>query len=115
MKTYTNIEQSKKLAEILPVESADMYWKNGVSDKYIQCFTPFVGTGTDMDYDYDVPCWLLAALLNILPRETRLLKSGTDDTYHCDCPSKGNVPGNFDNPIDSCYELILKLKEKDLL
>lgn len=26
MKAYTDIEQSKKLAEILPVESADMWW-----------------------------------------------------------------------------------------
>ena len=26
MKTYTDIEQSKKLAEILPPESADMKW-----------------------------------------------------------------------------------------
>ena len=42
MKTYTDLEQSKKLTEILPFERADMYWKNGVSDKYIQCFTPFV-------------------------------------------------------------------------
>ena len=28
MKAYTDIEQSKKLAEILPVESADMYYLN---------------------------------------------------------------------------------------
>ena len=26
MKAYTDIEQSKKLAEILPTESADMKW-----------------------------------------------------------------------------------------
>lgn len=26
MKAYTDIEQSKKLAEILPIESADMYY-----------------------------------------------------------------------------------------
>ena len=27
-KAFTNLEQSKKLAEILPIESADMYWFN---------------------------------------------------------------------------------------
>jgi hypothetical protein len=27
MKSYTDIEQSKKLAEFLPIESADMYYK----------------------------------------------------------------------------------------
>ena len=26
IKSYTDISQSKKLAEILPLESADMYW-----------------------------------------------------------------------------------------
>lgn len=26
MKAYTDLEQSKKLAEILPIESADMYY-----------------------------------------------------------------------------------------
>ena len=32
MKAFTSLEQSKKLAEILPLESADMlqgYWYNG--------------------------------------------------------------------------------------
>ena len=28
MKSYTDLEQSKKLAEILPPESADMCWTN---------------------------------------------------------------------------------------
>ena len=27
MKNYTDIKQSKKLAEILPLESADMHWQ----------------------------------------------------------------------------------------
>ena len=26
MKAYTDVEQSKKLAEILPIESADLWW-----------------------------------------------------------------------------------------
>ena len=26
MKSYTDIKQSRKLAEILPIESADMWW-----------------------------------------------------------------------------------------
>ena len=26
IKSYTDIEQSRKLAEILPIESSDMYW-----------------------------------------------------------------------------------------
>ena len=33
LKSYTDIEQSKKLAEILPLESADMFY-DGVQDLY---------------------------------------------------------------------------------
>ena len=29
MKIYTGLEQSHKLAEFLPIESADMYWDYG--------------------------------------------------------------------------------------
>lgn len=28
IKAYTDLEQSKKLVEILPIESADMYWRS---------------------------------------------------------------------------------------
>lgn len=54
MKAYTNIEQSKKLAEILPTESADHH--------YVRKVTDFRG-----------------------------------------------------NPVDTCYEMILKLHELKLL
>ena len=71
MKAFTDLEQSKTLSKILPLESADMYWRNGVSDKYIQCFTPFVinENGTNINFDYDIPCWSLAALLEQLKSE----------------------------------------------
>ena len=32
MKSYTDLEQSRKLAKILPIESADMSWKHYVPD-----------------------------------------------------------------------------------
>ena len=115
IKSYTDIDQSKKLAEILPIESADMYWKNGVSDKYIQCFTPFVSDDykTNVDYDYDVPCWSLASLLGVL-RGTNI---STPDTLN---KSRYSCWNDYDivyasNPIDVCYEMILKLHEKGLL
>lgn len=107
IKAYTDLAQSKKLAEILPLESADMYWSFG-NIKFM-----------DDDYDSNVvqhiPAWSLAALLSVLPKGTRLLKSATDNTYHCDCP-EGNVASMwFDNPVDACYELILKLYEFKML
>ena len=44
MKNYTDINQSKKLAEILPLESADMTWEQ-VADSLEQSFVwkPTIG------------------------------------------------------------------------
>ena len=130
IKSYTDIEQSKKLAEILPFESADMYWKNGTSDKYIQCFTPFVidEDGANADFDYDVPCWSLAALLNVLPQEifngqyviniTEGLNNKWILTYD-HCKNRNNsyygLSTDANNLVDTCYYLILKLHELKLL
>ena len=110
MKSYTDIEQSKKLAEILPLESADMYWFRDNIE------TPRIYPEDMMKNSVSVtcPCWSLAALLSVLPEGTRLLKSATDDTYHCDCP-KGNIDKWFDNPIEVCYEMVLNLHEQELL
>ena len=129
MKSYTDLEQSKKLAEILPLESADMYWKNGISDKYIQCFTPFVSDDdrSNVDFEYDVPCWSLAALLNYL-REIDFFPSIEADEHKVTM----NVcyydedEGELLNPvhditteaetfIDACYEMIIKLHEQKIL
>ena len=47
MKSYTDIEQSKKLAEILPLESADMYYQYVLpkSDKIM--YNPILGNSID--------------------------------------------------------------------
>ena len=64
MKSYTDLEQSKKLAEILSSESADM-----MHDRLV--VIPFNdGTLT--------PCWSLAALLATLPNEII-----TDNRFEC--------------------------------
>ena len=113
-KNCTSLEQSKKLAEILPLESADMCY--GIDDdtlKYnnLPWLIPYHKYTAKEFY---TPCWSLAALLNVLPKGTRLLKSATDDIYHCDCP-KCNIDEWFDNPIDACYKLLLKLYELKML
>ena len=63
MKSYTNIEQSKKLAEILPLESADNYYSWHDERYYV--------VNKDCPYPYSlkekIPCWSLAALLQVLP------------------------------------------------
>ena len=124
IKAYTDLEQSRKLAEILSLESADACWTNHLFGSILSSWrvesTPpkeykslldrFVARGYLIE-----PAWSLAALLDVLPRETRLLKSAKDDIfYHADCP-KGNINVWFDNPVDACYELILKLSELKML
>jgi len=109
MKAYTSLEQSHILADILPLESADMYWWHSGKRWYIEA----IDDG-DFNEKRDIRAWSLAALLDALPKGTRLLKSATDDTYHCDCP-KGNIDKWFDNPVDACVAMIEKLYELNLL
>ena len=115
IKGYTDINQSKKLAEILPLESADMCYlsEESLIPKVIYNGMAFFDSNEERPTNI-IPCWSLAALLGVLPKETKLLKSATDDTYHCDCP-KGNVDKWYDNPIDACVEMIIKLHKLDLL
>ena len=108
MKSYTDIEQSKKLAEILPLESADMrFCFSHTLGGRITGHYPMIGREPSLG---TIPCWSIAALLDVLPKGTRLLKSATDDIYHCDCP-KCNIDKWFDNPVDACYEMIIRLNE----
>lgn len=83
MKNYTDIEQSKKLAEILPHESADMWWAERYEGhitadwEYIVADTPnfYISLIKPSDNNFsqdtikDIPCWSLATLLELLPNE----------------------------------------------
>ena len=117
IKSYTDINQSKKLAEILPLESADMYywlaWSGGVSKEKRN--TPKVGTpNKDAIKTYWCPCWGLTALLGVLPDYT--LQTNTDGKVFVVCESKKPIISDaYDNPIDACVAMILKLKEMKLL
>ena len=110
IKSFTSLEQSKKLEGILPLESADMYY--WCADHYPkENWIIEVGTPDD---NYECICaWSLAALLGVLPEKyTELIKEGgmyriiiKDSFMTC----------LFDNPIDACYELITKLYEVKLI
>lgn len=106
MKSYTDIEQSKKLAEILPIESADMFYRdNGIDVKLMWEHNAQKVTS---------PCWSLAALLGFIPN----YKLSSEHNYHT-CTAETSfgeeTVGWFDSPVDACYEMILKLKELKLL
>ena len=104
MKSYTDIEQSKKLAEILPIESADMYYINGDFGKI-----SIEGWENNVHDEDDIPCWSLAALLSVLPNY-QLQTQDDGIGILCSCNGEFNII-TADNPINACYEMIIKLKE----
>ena len=127
MKSYTNIEQSQKLAEILPIESADMYYCYGMNiDTKIWSFddTPtIIDADNQVDVD-DIPCWSLAALLNVLPKNLDIGRPVLATNYRGyywvsyfdEYMKETNLISKiYNNPIDACYEMIIKLNELKML
>lgn len=117
MKSYTDIEQSKKLVEILPIESADMCWCTPFGDTH-----PCVWDN-DLLESAVIPCWSLAALLGILNNraysidEDAIVTLSSYKTLEWDLSisNSGLRMVTESDPIDACVEMIVKLKEKDLL
>lgn len=131
MKSYTDLEQSKKLAEILPPESADMCYKaykeeGGIPDYQVTLcpyqFASWIG----------IPCWSLAALLDLLPNKFNVeaiafnkLKNSDyldkctktlywfNNTWHCDYMDEdfeSEISMSADNPVDACVKMFFELK-----
>lgn len=116
MKSYTDIEQSKKLAEILPLESADLYYSyyhNPISGaSYYEEYPIF---HIPINKNKSLPCWSLAALLAFLPNSAFLERGSVTELYRITLPIE-LVPFDwFVEPVDACYELILKLHELGML
>lgn len=118
MKSYTDIEQSKKLAEILPLESADMSYRpyraeGGIPD-YETTLLPFRYASW-----IGIPCWSLSALLDILPYPNLSkdkLGSGKEGWMVSVYPDNCRYDSCWhDNPVDACVELILKSHEQKVL
>ena len=121
MKSYTDLEQSEKLTGILPLESADMQW---IIDGLGKPF-PFP---VERVNENEKPCWSLTGLFGVLPDE--LTDSDgcvyRNEFFHLKgkytiqyprlttlWPSLLSVEA--DNPVDACYEMILKLHEQKLI
>lgn len=118
MKTFTDLGQSKKLAEILPLDSADCFYKRFV-DNYnaIQYILETYPYNKGADKIHDLPCWSLSALLDVLPRIEHLrpsidlnpkLDSNEVAIYYHSEDSPYIVK---DNLIDAAFEMICWLKE----
>lgn len=120
IKTFTSLDQSKKLAEFLPVWSADLCYlsKNGKGVEYFEDPDTIDGT-LELD-DTDVLCWSLAALLSVVPKElcitTELVWDTSDENKRWHVYSKHKEYSHYaSNPIDAAVELIFELKEKNKL
>ena len=129
MKAYTDLSQSKKLAEFLPLESADMVLLH--EEPYETSDSKFDGLHQALcvpfnKYDRSwrqkyrnisyFPCWSLSALLNVLPKivnnETLFIET-SPALWHIGY--RNAYIARTVNLVDACYKLILKLHEMNLL
>ena len=126
IKSYTDYSQAQILSKILPDESADMSWASNGLGK------PFARTIPIKGYPEELcGCWSLAALLSVLPlhlivnnqRYAFSMIKGLDkngETYAIkyaifNTTFYFHLTDAYDNPVDACYEMILKLNELNLL
>jgi hypothetical protein len=127
LKAYTDLEQSKKLADILPFDSADMSWvSNGLGKPFARTI-PIKGDPEEL-----CACWSLAALLDILPKDESIDCAITFGYYNGKCEyiekwlcafeKEAETTGDFiietidgSNPIDACVDMIMKLHELKML
>lgn len=135
MKAYTDIEQSRTLAKILPHNTADQIYERFTITKAkdVPKETLYKHNG-DIPFQccsgIGIPCWSLAALLDVLPNNenisTNLSKGGyriltleyTNSwfiDYEDETDGLNNCVTSADNPVDACYEMILKLHELKML
>lgn len=121
MKSYTDIEQSRKLARILPPVSADMV------------YTPYgfitpIPISDEVNKKDTAPCWSLMALLEVLNSkiysddgdEYTLYIYKESDKYSLSYineydSSKDIEPGMYDVFVDCCYDMIIRLHELNLI
>lgn len=134
IKSYTSLEQSKVLADILPIESADMWWAERYAGKvmengqYIVAENPVyylcLSKPSNDNYSQDavkyIPCWSLAALLRVLPSVIKrkgkkmfltLEKAGAYNLYYKSPDRLDELWETKEDVIDACYDMIIDLHE----
>lgn len=120
IKSFTDLQQSKKLAEILPLESADMkwfFWKEEIDAPKVPTFG-YNKTAAESYKDTEavyLPCWSLASLLGVLPRIEDCKPVLDLEINYVQYPSDIDLSATADNPIDACVAMIEKLHELNLL
>ena len=133
MKSYTDLQQSRTLADILPHDTADQTYERFV----------IAGSGLnipdekqcrhngDMPFRFysgiGLPCWSLAALLDVLEqvkeikhqRVTILVGRFAGNQWYVEFvkvqDERSVVLEHSKELVDACYEMILKLHELKLI
>lgn len=132
IKSFTSPKQSKQLAEILPIESADMaYWKKSYrpNDYAIMAHhTKELQEGFEAKGMEYIPCWSLVALEKLMPFQ--LIENNNrygfyqvkgfnkqGETYRFGYKSNDNSflfeTSWSNNLIDAAFEMICWLKENN--
>jgi len=123
MKAYTDIEQSKKLSEILQLESADMFYNEESDETYRKDivdtkYSRVIREGQKHYLEeYGIPCWSLAALIKVLP-SIEGFKPVIDldiNQLRYEGKYRDELCFNGNNLIDACYEMIIRLNELKML
>lgn len=117
IKSYTDIEQSNILAEILPIESADMYYMETSPNNYTVGILQRLERDmllNQSEYYKMFPCWSLTALLSVITN----YKLSSEHNYHtCTAGTSfgDETVGWFDSPVDACVAMIEKLHNLKML
>ena len=119
-KICTSIEQSKKLIELgIDVNTADMWYQHigySITDgKEKPTYFPMVIR--DNISDDDIPAWSSSALLGLIECDYNLEKTYIDQsdyfTYSIVCDDLDFRTYEYDDPIDSAFEMVVWLKENE--
>lgn len=120
LKSYTDFSQSKVLAKILRIDSADMMY-HSVENEYgggAFVVTSKVMTNGLENKDFyidDIPCWSLAALLSVIPCSYKVYRHPYDDGLSLSLQISNCIEVAAYNEVDACYEMIIRLHKLNLL
>ena len=128
IKSFSDLQQSKKLAEILPLESADGFWE--YHDKWYsegdewEGYEDYPRAEPYLEYPrkenewkeekQDIPCWSLAALINIIKpinENTYTIRGTLDGGAIISFDEVTNVMFQEEEIIDAVFEMVVWLKE----
>ena len=111
MKSYTDKEQSKKLAEILPIESADMWYDRCGTPSFIDKYVTHESIKSNKYHDI-IPCWSLASLIGVLPKYEI---HGNGKTITLDVNLEALETEGDETLLDLVVNMIIHLHEQNLL